>query len=188
MKGNALRYREARRPHGRGFLKSIIAVTMLSIGVASFTGVVAIKPTLMGTWFTLYEEHDDTNLIYKVEVRVVGVHAENVRAAVLDIEVRVTNNHPFDIYVHIAEFVALDLNKNKYALRMSFHDETILRGPDPTSIMTKCMFYKVIGFGVTYLVQGTIKWSETHDSGTPTAGPFTTAFSEVHSIKEFIHK
>jgi len=163
----------------RGFRKISVGLAALSILSVGLTVAVAVNPNLIGQWFTLFEEFQGTNLVYKVEARVIGVTATGAKTADLDIQVRVTNNHAFGINLTFALFTVVDLRELRTTLKV-FLPVSTFPANSVTSIFTTGKVIKVLGLGNKYLVDGTITWKEVYPSGE--VGPFTKFIHEVHSV------
>jgi hypothetical protein len=167
-------------------LRMTVGVASILIVTAAFTGVVALQPDVLGTWFTLYEEYEGAELVYKVEARIIAITVTSVDTATLDTEIRITNNHPYGIRMTITEFVIRDVNKNRIILTMYLGDTTIPTGCVKIIKKAECNAHSLSKLGNMYYVEGSMTWYEMHRKPTGRAGPFTASFSEVHSLKEFL--
>jgi len=172
--------------NGLKLLRWTIAAAVAYVVIVAFTVVTAVNPSVIGTWFTIYEEYDGPQLVYKVEVRIADAVATTVRVAYIDLDIRVTNHHEFDVKVIEAFFKVCDSHKQRTSVYLSFADVTIGAGAIETFTVEHIKVVKVLGFGPRYQVQGFLEWYEVY-SPSHSAGPFVKYFDEVHSVNEFIH-
>lgn len=155
----------------------------MSVGLI-VTVTVAVNPSYIGKWFTLYEERQGSNLVYKIEAKITEVTAESVKAAQINIDFKVTNNHPFGVHLTFSYFWVVDARTHKTALTV-FLPESTIEKESIKHILTTGKVMKIYGLGYKFLVNGVIIWSEIHPSGE--VGPFQKNFSEFHSPVEFVH-
>lgn len=174
---------ERRQPRKiRKLIATIASLSIVSVGLI-VTMTAAVNPGFLNQWYTLYEESQGSNVIYKVEVKITKITVTAVKAADLDIRVRVTNNHPFGVHLTSASFKAYDI-RERATLRMSLPD-SIIPANSVSDIFTTGMVNRVLGLGYKYQVDGTITWNEIYASGE--VGPFTKDFHERHNALEFLH-
>jgi len=177
----------SRRP---GFRALVLGIAFVLVGTMALTAAVAISPKLLGQWFTLFEETQDSLTVYKVEARVTNVVPTGVKSGELTVEIRVTNLHPFDVNLTEANFTIFDLSGRRTALVFTLSEgpHLIPRGSSPTEssqvVFTEtAKVIQPLGVGNRYLVKGTITWFEVHDQFV--IGPLSKEFEEIHSINEF---
>jgi hypothetical protein len=156
----------------------------MSAGLVA-TMTVAVEPSYIGQWFTLYEEFQGSHLVYKIDAQITKVIAKSVKTATISVDFRVTNNHPFGVHLTTADFWLMDKRGGKVALTISLPESTI-PAKSVSDIFTTGKVVNVYGMGYRFLVQGEIEWYEIYDSGPP-VGPFVKVFKEIHSPMEFTH-
>lgn len=167
-------------------LRLTVVAAVVYIVVVAFTVVTAVQPSVIGTWFTLYEEHNGHRLVYKVEVKIAEVVPKTVKVAFVDLDIRVTNNHEFGVRVADAFYRISDFHRERTSLIVQFSDVTIdARSVEEFSVKN-VKVTKVLGFGPRYAVQGYLVWYEVYHPS-DLVGPFRMDFNELHSINEFIH-
>ncbi len=113
----------------------------------------------------------------------IGVIPITKKVADLEVQVRITNNHPVDIRVVDAHFTVVDLHFRRTTLVFDLEDVTIQSGTVVVAD-TLARVVKVLGLGNRYLVKGTLSWEEI--SGGTVVGSFFKEFEEVHTVTEFI--
>lgn len=167
-------------------LRLTVVAAIAYVLVVAFTVVSAVQPSVIGTWFTLYEEHDGHSLVYKVEVKIAKVVPKTVKVAVVDLNIRVTNNHEFGVRVADAFYRISDFHRERTSLVVQFGDVTIDAHSVKAFSVQNVKVTKVLGFGPRYAVQGYLVWYEVYNPP-DLVGPFRMDFNELHSINEFIH-
>lgn len=183
---DVLTYREGEQKRSRRSMKLFAAFASISIASMGLivTMTVAVNPSYIGRYFTLYEEREGSNLVYKIEARITEVTAEGVKAAQINIEFKVTNKHPFGIHLIFSYFWVEDIRTHKTALTVLL-PESIIEKQSIQHILTTGKVTKIYGLGYRFLVSGQIIWSEIRPSGE--VGPFQMDFHEFHSPAEFVH-
>jgi len=170
----------------RRFWRWAVLSAVVYVVIAAFTLVTAVKPSVIGTWFTIYEEYEGNDLVYKVEVMIEKATARSVKVIAIDLDIKVTNYHSYGVHVIDSFFRVSDFHRQQTSLFVHFMDKTIPANSIQHIKVPDVRVVKVLGFGPRYLVQGYLEWSEIYDL-TGEGAPMEKYFSELHSINEFMH-
>jgi hypothetical protein len=172
------------RRHPSAVRALVIGVAIVLIGTAAIASVVAVNPNLFGRWFTIRTDVDPGTgaELYKVLARVNSLTITAKKTADVDIDIRVFNNHTFDVHVVGALFTIVNLNLGETSLIFALGDLTIpaLGSADENVV---AVGFKSTGLGNRYRVEGSVSW---HEVVAGVEGPLLfESFSEVHSLTEF---
>ncbi len=168
------------------------ASLIISIVITSLMVAAASNPILIGTWFTIYTEERDGVEVYKVEVMATSwSFNSHDMTGVLELDVRVTNNHPVDIHITKADFVIKTLPDasalgGEVTLTFLLEDMTIGSGLQETDTVIADVV-KLFGVGNKYVVEGVIEWEDIFPFPDPRGTVLhIEEISEVHSITELM--
>jgi len=177
---------EARSTRSCKFRKLVAVSASLLIASVGLivTIAAAVNPSLIGQWYTIYQEGQGSNTIYKIEARINKAISESVKTANLEIQIRVTNGHPFAVkLLDTTVFRVGDMRQGHLTL-VVFIPESTIPANKISDIFASGRLIKVYGIGHRFVVDGVIDWEEIYPNGV-VVGPFEKTFHEIHSTFEF---